>query len=249
MTHERDRIVCAWLGALILTVASGSTAAAQRTPTDTWEVTIAPYLMGASMSGTAGIRGREADVDVSASQVFDNLQFGAMGIVVARKGDWGFGGDAIWAALGTSTAQPPANIDADQGLFGFYAVRRLTSAADLTFGFRWNYLSTNIGFKSPPQIDLDGSKQWVDPLVGLMLRSPEGYRWHAGLYSEIGGFGIGSDIAWQIFPTVSIHVARRFSLDFGYRWLADDYRSGEGDQQFVWDVIMQGPVIGFVFRY
>jgi hypothetical protein len=32
----------------------------------------------------------DVDVDLSASEVFSNPQFGAMGIAVARKGDWGF---------------------------------------------------------------------------------------------------------------------------------------------------------------
>ena len=58
--------------------------------------------MGAAMSGTTAVRGQEVDVDMSASDIFSNLQFGAMGLVVARKGDWGVGGDAIWMALGAN---------------------------------------------------------------------------------------------------------------------------------------------------
>jgi hypothetical protein len=38
----------------------------------------------------------------SESDIFSNLQCGAMGLVVARKGNWGLGADAIWMALGTT---------------------------------------------------------------------------------------------------------------------------------------------------
>ena len=52
---------------------------------------LAPYLMFASMDGTSVVRGREVEVDVSPSDIFENLQFGAMGYFGTRKGNWGFG--------------------------------------------------------------------------------------------------------------------------------------------------------------
>ena len=58
---------------------------------DRWEYVVAPYLIFASMDGTSAVRGREVEVDVSPSDIFENLQFGAMGYLGARKGNWGFG--------------------------------------------------------------------------------------------------------------------------------------------------------------
>jgi len=56
-----------------------------------WGYVLAPYLMFASMDGTSKVRGREIEVDVSPSDIFENLQFGAMGYFGTRKGNWGFG--------------------------------------------------------------------------------------------------------------------------------------------------------------
>ena len=84
----------------LVTAGTPAPAVAQSAP-DEWNVLVAPYLMGAAMSGTTTVRGVDVDVDLSASDIFSNLQFGAMGIVVARKGVWGFGSDLIWMALGT----------------------------------------------------------------------------------------------------------------------------------------------------
>jgi hypothetical protein len=232
--------------AITLALASAAPLAAQTTAGDTWQVTIAPYFMGASMSGTTAINGREVEVDVSASDIFSNLQFGAMGVVAARKGNWGLGSDLIWMALGTTVRN--TNVDFNQGAFAFYGLRRLSPVAELTFGIRVNTLQGELRFKEIG-VDVSGDKTWVDPIVGLNLRSPGDRRWHAGLYSEIGGFGAGSTFAWQIFPTVGVNVSKRASIDFGYRWLDLDYESGDAATFFKYDVLTQGPVIGLAFRF
>jgi hypothetical protein len=239
-----------------LALVAGAPAAAQAQAPEAWKVTVAPYLMGAAMSGTAAVAGQELVVDMSASDIFSNLQFGAMGLVVARKGNWGAGGDAIWMALGANgTAPGPLGVtgsaDMSQGAFAFYGLRRLAPYADLFFGGRVNYLSSNLRINAPLQVrSVDGSKTWFDPMVGLQLRTPEnGKRWHAQVYTEIGGFGVGSDFAWQVFPTIGVSVSKSASLEFGYRWLDLDYASGEDATLFKYDVLTQGPVVGFAFRF
>ena len=241
---------------LLLALIAPPPAAAQSPAGDTWKVTIEPYILGASMGGTTVVRGEEVTVDMSASDIFSNLQFGAMGIVVARKGDWGFGGDAIWMALGANGTTPgPVGVtgsaDMSQGAFAFYGLRRLAPYADLFFGGRINYLSANLRINGPLNVrSVDGSKTWFDPIVGLQLKTPDtGRRWHAQVYTEIGGFGAGSTFTWQVFPTFGVNLAKWVSLDFGYRWLDIDYSSGEDETLFKWDVLTQGPVVGFGFRF
>ena len=170
--------------------------------------------MGASESGTAIVKGHEVVVDASFSDILENLQFGAMGLVMARKGNWGFGGDALWMALGANGTTPgplalTASVDANQGAFAFYGLRRLAPYADLLFGARVNVIQMGLRANGPGQFSVDGSKTWVDPIAGVLLRTPEsGKRWHAQVYTEIGGFGAGSDFTWQVFPTVGVNVGK-----------------------------------------
>ena len=238
------------ISAVVLSAVLGApiAASAQSPGSDKWNVTFAPYLMGAGMSGTTGIAGQEATIDASAGDIFSHLQFGAMAAVVARKGDWGFGGDFIWMALGATADTPPANVDANQGAFAFYGMRRLSPNAELTFGARWDVLQGKITFKGPGTV-LEQTKQWVDPIVGLNLATSGSGRMHARLYSEIGGFGAGSDFAWQLFPTVGVDLGKRAAFDFGYRWIGIDYDKGDGLSHFKYDVLTQGPVGGIVFRF
>ncbi len=233
----------------MLYLVGASTSAGAQPTSDAWRITITPYMMGAGMSGTSGVANQDITINASASDIFANLQFGAMGIFVARKGEWGMGGDFLWMSLGATNDQPPANVDADQGSFAFFALRRLGPSAELTFGMRWNHLKTSLGFKGPLQTSVDMTKNWVDPSVGLNLRTQGQGRLHAGLYSEVGGFGLGSKFAWQIFPTVGVNVGEHAALEGGYRWLGINYESGEDLQRFKYDVVSQGPVLGFTFKF
>jgi hypothetical protein len=213
---------------------------------DEWQVFVAPYLMGAAMSGATTVRGTEVEIDLSASDIFSSLQFGAMGLVVARNGHWGFGADLIWMALGTTVRD--TNVDFNQGAFAIYGLRELGPAADVTFGARVNTLQGALTFKGP-DIEFRQDKTWVDPIAGVTLRTPAGRPVQLRVYSEIGGFGLGSDFTWQVFPNVGIRLTRSASLELGYRWLDLDYASGEGTGEFRYDVLTQGPVVGFGLRF
>jgi hypothetical protein len=231
---------------LAVVTAVAVTPAAAQPAGDEWNVRVAPYLMGAAMSGTTTVRGADVDVDLSASDILSNLQFGAMGLVVARKGPWGFGSDLIWMALGTTVRD--TNVDFNQGAFAFYGLRQLSPAADVTFGLRVNTLQGELTFKGPG-VTRDQNKSWVDPIAGVTLRTPADRRAQVRLYTEVGGFGAGSDFTWQVFPTFSLRLTERASLEFGYRWLDVDYATGEGNEEFRYDMLTQGPVVGFGFGF
>jgi opacity protein-like surface antigen len=205
---------------------------------DEWSVFVAPYLMGAAMGGKTTVRGVDVEIDASASDIFSNLQFGAMGLAVARKGHWGFGSDLIWMALGTTVRD--TNVDFNQGVFAFYGLRRLSPTADVTFGLRVNTLQGELTFKGPGVTRSQG-QTWVDPIAGVTIRTTATRLVQLRLYTEVGGFGAGSDFTWQVFPDLSVNLTQKVSLDLGYRWLDLDYATGEGNDQFRYNVLTQGP--------
>ncbi len=194
---------------LLFTVVASTPAIAQPPAAEAWQFTVAPYFMGAAMNGTSGVAGQELTVDMTFSDILDHLQFGAMGLVVARKGQWGVGGDALWMSLGADgTSKGPGGVsgsaDMNQGAFTFYGLRQLGPAADLMFGGRVNTLQAALSFSGPAQRNPEQSKTWFDPLVGLQLRTPDsGTRWHAQVYTEIGGFGAGRHSRGRCFPPLA----------------------------------------------
>ena len=113
---------------------------------------------------------------------------------------------------------------------------------------RVNTLQGKLGFKRTGG-DVSQDQTWVDPIGGLLLRSPAEHRLQVKAYAEIGGFGAGSDLTWQFFPTVGFKFNDRVSMEVGYRWLDLDYEDGEGNQRFAYDVLTQGPVAGLSIRF
>jgi hypothetical protein len=229
-----------------LAQSSGSTG----TSADAWKFTAAPYLLVPWMDGTAAVRGRDHEVDVSPSQIFKNLQFGAMGYFEARKAKWGIGADAVYMALGTDIDRPSANVDFNQHAYTFLGLRQLNEKVDLVFGVRWNVLQGKLDFKEPPLTGkFEETKQWVEPIVGLKVNQRLGGPLSFAMEGDIGGFGAGSDFAWQLWPAIGIDVSKRATLKFGYRVLSEDYDTGSGNQYFKYDVITQAFAFGMAFRF
>lgn len=236
-----------------LTLAGAASARAQSASPSSdegWQFTVAPYLMGASLDGTVSVNGREAEADVSANDVFDHMDAGFMGMFAARKGNWGLVADVVFVKLDVPSEMPPADFKPTIGIYSLAGVRRLAPWADVTLGARWNRLNAVIDLKPPmPPVHVDKTRDWVDPVVGVVLRTPLERRLHATLIADVGGFGIGSDITWQVFPTAGVRLAKWASFDAGWRFLKVDYETGEGASRFSYDMLYQGPVAGFTFRF
>jgi hypothetical protein len=210
-------------------------------------MTLAPYLWGSSMEGTAVVRGIEAEVDLSASDIFDHLDVGLMSMFAARRGNWGFAGDVVWADLGAEDDR--AEVDQKLGLLTFQGLRRLCPFADVTFGGRWNHVEGGVELTVPPELEAESTHDWVDPIVGVVLRTPGERRWHGTLIADVGGFGVSSDLTWQVFPSVGFDMAKWASVELGWRLLDTDYETGEGRDRFVYDLLLQGPAAGVAFKF
>lgn len=246
-------------GMIFLMVLAATVPLQAQAKDDEWHFTVAPYLVLASMDGKVAVRGLEADVDVSASDIFSNLQMGFNGYFAAQKGDWGFGVDVIYMSLGTSTDL--VNVDPSQVAFTLAAVRRLAPTLDLNFGARVNVVRARIEFKDDAPVALAGvtvedTKTWVDPIVGVHWKQPLGGKWLLSVPANVGGFGVGSDIAVDVFPTLQYRLGERMWIGGGWRLMYMDYQTGyednvpiPGEQPFKYDMITTGPVIGMAFRF
>ena len=66
---------------------------------------------------------------------------------------------------------------------------------------------------------------------------------------EIGGFGIGSDLAWQLHAIGGFRVSKLFQVAAGYRAISIDYTSGSGQDTFKYDIVTFGPELRFGFNF
>ncbi len=228
-------------------------ALAQGNPTG-WKHQAAIYLWGAGMDGTAGARGLEADVNVSFSDLLENLEIGGMAAYRGESGRWAVMADLEFVGLGaTKDAQGGirADVDADQWLVEVDGAYRFTDRVEGIFGARLTSLDTDVVVTTPTPLTISGSdsRSWIDPVVGARLTVPMGEKWSFVGRGDVGGFGIGSDFTWQALLRFGWQVSDLVALDFGYRVLDVDYDDGTGTNRFVWDVQTSGPVAAVSFTF
>lgn len=73
---------------------------------------------------------------------------------------------------------------------------------------------------------LSGSKGWVDPFIGVRGYYHFTERFYLVGKADVGGFGIGSDLAWQAYAALGCHLNKRAVLELGYKHMSVDYTSG-----------------------
>jgi hypothetical protein len=77
---------------------------------------------------------------------------------------------------------------------------------------------------------------WFDPLVGLRGRFNLSKAFYLTAESDVGGFGIGSDIAVQAYAALGCQITRNIFSEVGYRYLYDDFR----DTNFLYQLSLHG---------
>jgi hypothetical protein len=232
------------------------------TTSDRWTVTVAPYLWATSLDGNATVSGIESDVDVSFSDLLKDLSFGAMMVIDVEKGRFGVGVNGLFARVSADSEVGPIEIDATSdtlqlGVGPYYRVidrvyRTSPSGRPLRLriapeaGFRVTYLRTELELRRGRTVDQ--TESWVEPLVGSRFGLDLSDHWTIAGEGNVGGFGVGSDLAWNVQAFLGYRTTllfRETTLAFGYRALSQDYDHND----FEWDVTMHGPILGAAVRF
>jgi hypothetical protein len=249
------------LGAASPTVGQSADEPAQAA-TDRWTVTVAPYLWATSMDGNATVRGIESDVDLPFSDILKDLAFGAMMVVDVQKDRFGMGVNGVFARVSPHNEVRGIDIDTTSdtvqlGVAPYYRVldwqygvsssgQPLRLAVAPEAGFRFTYLRAELDVQRGPTVDQ--SESWVEPLIGSRFGVDLTDHWTLAAEANIGGFGVGSDLAWNAQAFLgyqTILFGRETAFALGYRALHQDYDHND----FKWDVTMYGPLIGAAMRF
>ncbi len=224
---------------------------------DRWNFVVAPYLLFPHMNGESSVRGNPVEVDVGPGDIFENLDFGAMLYLEMANRDWAITLDGLYMNLGAKGQTPvtgrDAEVDMKQLAIQVNGLRRVAPWAEIGIGGRFNSIEQGL-FVAPgeivlPGIDVSERNNWFDPLIAARFTAPLESKWQLGISGDVGGFGIGSDFAWQVFPYAGYRFSRLFELAAGYRAIGMKYETGSGDDYFLYDMVIFGPQIGFVFHF
>ncbi|HSK38333.1 MAG TPA: hypothetical protein VK943_01065 [Arenibaculum sp.] len=223
-----------------------------------WSFGLTPYVWFAGMKGNiAALPGLPpASVDAGFDDIIENTDMAFMLAADAQRGRFGIVTDFSYLALSADGDTPGRLFGAaeveSKTIFataaGFYrVVAEEDYALDLAAGARVWYVDTEIGLGAGllPARRVQDDETWVDPVVGLRGTAQLGRGFFLAGAVDIGGFGVGSDLTWQLLSTLGYRFSDWFSARIGYRHIDVDY-----DQDgFVWDVRLSGPIIGATVRF
>ena len=256
--------------ALVLSLAGApdpALAQAVASPGSGWSFEFTPYLWGASMSGNVGAGALPTiNVDMSFSEILDNLDAGLMGAFEARNGRWGLLFDAIYMKLAHSatasrtgagpigaTAAASAELEMTQTMVAAAIAYRAIegrSPLDVIGGARYSLIEADARidgslFAQAGSVARSAKKSWVDPYLGVRVQHPIAERWTLVGYADVGGFGVGSDLTWQIAAGIDYEFSKTIAAKVGYRYLTVDY----DNDGFRYDMANSGLYLGVGIRF
>lgn len=241
------------------TIAVSATAAQDVQPTNGggWEFAVTPYLW---MSGTkADIdtpQGEEIEVDSSFIDILGDLKFAFMGAFEARNGRFVILNDLMYLSMGTSAdgsiGPVPLEAEADMkllsttSLLGYRVVDQGPMFLDLMAGARITTIKADLELSGPLQtFERDSKKTTVGPVIASRVRFPLSDRWGVAVYGDLGGFGVGADLSWQLLGTVQYDISDHWRVSAGWR----HFSAKQDKNDFEVDIDLDGPIIGFSYRF
>jgi len=251
---------CAKLKVAISAIVSAAPALtyAQASP-DAWQFEATPYLWAAGFSGWGriGARTPTTNLDASFSDVWRNLDVGAMGSFEARKGRWAVIADSIYVNL-SRTSDPllggalgTVRFKVTEAIFQVAgAYRVLDSPAtpvDVLAGVRYTYLHGEMSFSQsrllPGGPSLSNSVNWADGFVGVRAAYALSEKWSVFGYADVGTGG--DRLSWQLLAGVNYSISKTIVAKAGYRIISMNYEKPD----FLYDVKTAGAFVGVGIRF
>lgn len=136
-------------------------------------------------------------------------------------------------------------------MFSGYAAYRVDetsrSSIDLAAGFRAYDMQVDgaLNTGGGASVPFGGSESWVDPIIAIRGNWALSEKWLLTGFADIGGFGVGSDLTWQVMATFDYQLNDSWALRFGYRYLEIDKPVGGNDLK----TGISGPIFGATYRF
>jgi hypothetical protein len=225
-----------------------------------WEFSIVPYGWFIGITGDVTTEGEKTDVDMSFSDILDNLDIAGQMQIEARKGRWGIFLQPNYLKVSDDGKTQGIKTDITiQTLFtelgGFYRARKWNIEGnsnrpvilDLLVGGRYWDMKTEIELRDPVsgmRIDETERDDFVDPFIGFRLGVSLTNSLMLNLRWDMGGFDItseSSNFTWNALAVLGYEVSKVTTLYAGYRGLGLDHNNA--------DITIYGPLVGAGFRF
>jgi hypothetical protein len=234
-----------------------------------WEVRIGVPLWLPTISGEYTIRGVTSSLDFDSRDDLSSLDgFFSLSIYV-RYQRWEFFGEGFYIDTSDDVEVPRlrsarADLSFDSGFAqGFVGYRVLDSPKgylSLFAGARYNHMGGDLqifdngdpqfpllrlALGIPSNLQVSGSRNWVDPVVGLKGKAQLWKPIWLWVKGDVGGFGLNSGTAYAIDGGIEFQITRYFWLQTGWSYLKNDFSSGG----FSNETELSGPLVQLGFSF
>jgi len=215
-----------------------------------WQYEATPYLFASGMKGDVKVgRLPTGGVETSFSDLTKILDYGFMGALEGRNGDFGFLADAIYMKVGDSAGTPGAVFgevqgDMTQQVYSLAGTWR-AGGIDWLGGLRYLRIKADVTITSGLLAGrrANATKNFTDAYVGARFQAPIAERWTLVGYADVGAGG--SDLSYQLVGGINYATSRDVTWKAGYRYMSVDYRK----DAFVYDMSYAGPYLGVGLRF
>ncbi len=224
-----------------------------------WQFTVTPYLWLTSLHGDLGVVRaiQPVSVDISPWYLIRHMHFGVMGAFEADKDRFVAVSDNVYAYVGithhitirdvdfaTATVAPKMFITTND--VGYRMLDDPSLSIDILGGFRLYHVRPGISLTGPRRsFEGEQSHTWANPLVGLRFKGHLSDKLSWSVWGDVGATS-PSDHNGQAFGSLQYAFARSWTAILGWRYLTTNYDNGQG---FVFNVNLDGPLLGASFRF
>lgn len=222
--------------------------------TNDWNIRLGVSFWASGNDGDIGVKGKEASVNESFTDMLDDLDFTAGLNAEVRRRKWLFYMNGLYlknsedaeprGALAGTVSEAKLTtkqFGADVGL-GYAVVRNECLSVEPYAAARLTYIDSKLSFNGLGSSS--DSKLWADPIFGAYIQ----YRFSPliGLYAkaDVGG-GASSDLTWQTEGGVDLEISKHCYARLAYRYLSIDFKN----DGFRYNVATSGPQLEFGLRF
>jgi hypothetical protein len=224
---------------------------------DGWEFSITPYVWASGLTIDIDTpQGESVELHDSFGDILSNIKFTGMGAFEARHGRLVLISDLIFLSTGSSEDGDfgPGLVEVkgdtrtliSTNMVGYRVVDQGSVAVDVLAGARISSVKVELDLSGQLQTaERETSKTEVGPVIASRLTLPLGDKWAAALYGDLGGFGITSDLSWQLLGTIQYEISDHWSTGAGWRY----FTAAQDKDGFKVDMSMSGPFLAFRYRF
>jgi len=208
---------------------------------DSWRFLASAYLWLASKRGVIELDNVGIPLDDP------DESSGAFVYLEAEHGRWGLIGDLDFlnSTDATDIVTGTVTVEEDSFIGELDATYRVGEGSTLQvlLGVRWLDSTQDIDRPVLPDVSTDTTQ--VDPIVGAQGTWPLGERFKFRLRGDVGGFGVDSDLTYQMFGVLAWEFVPHWGLTAGYRMLGWEFESDGVDN----DLRLSGMLLGLAASF